>query len=89
MFSCLSASKISHFGGEEEEEQLCKLFSGSLQTDNMGSGNTQPPEPVFTSHPRDLKRYFLDHRIIVLFELEETLKGHLVQLPCNEQGHLH
>jgi len=22
------------------------------------------------------------------FELEGTLKGHLVQLPCNEQGHL-
>lgn len=21
------------------------------------------------------------------FELEETLKGHLVQLPCNEQGY--
>jgi len=23
-----------------------------------------------------------------LLELEETLNGHLVQLPCNEQGHL-
>ena len=23
-----------------------------------------------------------------LFELEGTLKGHLVQLPCNEQEHL-
>ena len=22
------------------------------------------------------------------FELGETLKGHLVQLPCNDQGHL-
>jgi len=22
------------------------------------------------------------------FELEGTFKGHLVQLPCNEQGHL-
>jgi len=22
------------------------------------------------------------------FELEETLNGHLVQLPCNEKGHL-
>ena len=30
----------------------------------------------------------LPHRIIELFELEEILKGHLVQLPCNEQGHL-
>jgi len=27
-------------------------------------------------------------RIIGLFELEGTLKGHLVQLPCTEQGHL-
>ena len=26
------------------------------------------------------------HEIIELFELEESLKGHLVQLPCNEQG---
>jgi len=26
--------------------------------------------------------------IIELFELEETFKGHLVQLPCNEQEHL-
>ena len=26
-------------------------------------------------------------RIIELFELEGTLKGHLVQLPSNEQGH--
>ena len=25
---------------------------------------------------------------IELLELEGTLKGHLVQLPCNEQGHL-
>ena len=26
--------------------------------------------------------------ITLLFELEGTLKSHLVQLPCNEQGHL-
>ena len=26
-------------------------------------------------------------RIIELFELEGTFKGHLVQLLCNEQGH--
>ena len=29
------------------------------------------------------------HRIMESFELEETFKGHLVQLPCNEQGCLH
>jgi len=29
----------------------------------------------------------LGHRIIESFELEGTLEGHLVQLPCNEQGH--
>jgi len=29
------------------------------------------------------------HRIIESFELEGALKGHLVQLFCNEQGHLH
>ena len=29
-----------------------------------------------------------DHGIIELFELEGTFKGYLVQLPCNEQGHL-
>ena len=28
-----------------------------------------------------------NHRIITFLELEETFKGHLVQLPCNEQGH--
>ena len=27
-------------------------------------------------------------RIPELFELEETINGQLVQLPCNEQGHL-
>lgn len=25
---------------------------------------------------------------VELFELEETFKGHLTQLPCNGQGHL-
>jgi len=29
-----------------------------------------------------------NHRIIEPSELERTLKGHLVQLPCNEHGHL-
>ena len=28
-----------------------------------------------------------NHRIITFLELEETFKDHLVQLPCNEQGH--
>ena len=27
-------------------------------------------------------------RITESFELEGTLKGHLVRIPCNEQGHL-
>jgi len=32
---------------------------------------------------------FINHSIIIeLFELEGTLKDHLVQLPCNEQRHL-
>ena len=33
---------------------------------------------------RDLK----DHRIKESFELEGTLKGHLVQHPCSQQEHL-
>ena len=28
----------------------------------------------------------MSHRITESFELERTFKGHLVQLPCNEQG---
>ena len=28
-----------------------------------------------------------DHRITEPLELEETSEGHIVQLPCNEQGH--
>jgi len=31
---------------------------------------------------------YLDSLIIESFELEETLKGHQVQLTCNEQEHL-
>lgn len=30
----------------------------------------------------------VDHRIIELLRLEETFKIYLVQLPCNERGHL-
>ena len=29
----------------------------------------------------------INHRIIEWLELGGTFKGHLVQLPCNEQGH--
>jgi len=29
-----------------------------------------------------------NHRTIELFELEGTFKGHLLQLPCSQQGHL-
>jgi len=32
--------------------------------------------------------FFVPHRITDFFELEGTSKGHLVQLLCNEQGHL-
>lgn len=28
------------------------------------------------------------YKIMKWFELEVTFKGHVVQLPCNEQGHL-
>jgi len=28
-----------------------------------------------------------NHRIVESFELERTLRGHLVELSCNEQGH--
>jgi len=28
------------------------------------------------------------HRIIEFLELEEAFKGHVVQQPCNERGHL-
>jgi len=30
---------------------------------------------------------YIQHRIIESLELEETSKGHLVQLPCSELGH--
>lgn len=31
---------------------------------------------------------FKNHGVIELFQLEGTLKGHLIQFPCTEQGHL-
>jgi len=30
----------------------------------------------------------INHRIVEPFEFEGVFKGHLVQLPCHEQGHL-
>ena len=35
-----------------------------------------------------LVMHISNHTVIELFELEGTYKGHLVQLSCNEQGHL-
>jgi len=39
---------------------------------------------LYSSAPKPLAY----HRKIELFELEGTFKGHLVHLPCNQQGHL-
>ena len=36
----------------------------------------------------DVCTQLVNHRIIESFELEQALEGHLVQLPCSEQGHL-
>ena len=49
----------------------------------LGSG------PIFR-HPQIFINYTTKnyHRITESFELEGTLKGHLVQLPCIEQGYL-
>jgi len=48
--------------------------------DIIGLGNTAiPPSPL--CQPKIIK-------VIELFELEGTFKGHRVQLPCSEQGHL-
>lgn len=35
-----------------------------------------------------MKVTYRNHRIIECFELKETFEGHLVQICCNEQGHL-
>ena len=35
-----------------------------------------------------LYQYSVFLTVIELFELEGTFKDHLVQLPCNEKGHL-
>jgi len=44
---------------------------------------------LIKSDPQQWSPQALPHlRFIELFELEETFKGHLVQHPCNEQGHL-
>ncbi len=34
-----------------------------------------------------LNQHHENHRILESLELEVTSEGHLVQLPCNEQGH--
>ena len=42
-----------------------------------------------TKAPNHINHPFVrNHRIIELLELERTFKGHLIQLPCSEQGHL-
>ena len=41
----------------------------------------------FTVRVDIFRWYFTDYRVIELFELEGTHKGHLVQFLWNEQGH--
>ena len=50
--------------------------TGSIQT-----AKNRSRKQCFTS-------FYIPDLFIESFELEGTIKGHLLQLPCNEQGHL-
>ena len=54
----------------------------------VGRAAFGPMKPLVTKYHLTVLQDVPDHRIIDMFELEGTLNGHLLHLPCNEQGHL-
>ena len=65
-------------------------WKGEIRWFSLNAANENFWPSAFKRQPcshfpeREQSKY---HRIKELFELEGTLEGHLVQLPCNEWGH--
>ena len=82
----------------ETERQKCGIYFLKYTKMNFPSCNYIPTKIAYIGLCVLISTDILDslvgigcvslHRIIGFFELEGTLEGHLVQLPCNEQGHL-
>jgi len=80
----------------ESQFQLQNLIFGIWKARVLKSALTQPTVDSSICWLRDLLAVVMKthmhtcepncHRIIGSFELEGTLKDHLLQLPCNEQG---
>mgnify|MGYP001854967389 CR=1 len=49
--------------------------------------STAVKEPIWKPHGKVMNLLHQGHRFIESLEKEGTFKDHLVQLPCNEQGH--
>ena len=85
--------QLEAYLGEEANPHLSTTFQGAVESNRF-----YPEPPLLQTEQSQFHQSIhcpsvdrlqnLNHRIIELVELEGTLKDLLVQLPCNEQGHL-